>query len=199
MRSNAQSLPLMSEHAKLFSLPHVCFTAVMRSFMEQRSVTVGRRLPTGSSASLGGILCFIFFFKTNHISFDVLVVTSRGNASGYPSLCCGKEKWSTDTVLHTAAIVFFFPQLGLNLIWPKFTLLVCFCGSCFKNVLENWIAGRIDKKLMWKSRAFKIQDAKRWILSLVMIITEAVCGKRFCTYTKSFVSITFNFCKTQWD
>lgn len=66
VRSNAQSLPLMSEHAKLFSLPHVCFTAVMRSFMEQRSVTVGRRLPTGSSASLGGILCFIlfiYFFK----------------------------------------------------------------------------------------------------------------------------------------
>lgn len=62
VRSNAQSLPLMSEHAKLFSLPHVCFTAVMRSFMEQRSVTVGRRLPTGSSASLGGILCFVLFF-----------------------------------------------------------------------------------------------------------------------------------------
>lgn len=187
----------MSEHGKLFSLPHVCFTAVMRSFMEQR------RLPTGSSASLGGILCFCFFFlKMNHISFDVLVVTSRGNASGYPSLCCGKEKWSTDTILHTAAIVFLFlfffptgPQFNLTKIHSS----SFFCGSCFKNVLENWIAGRIDKKLMWKSRAFKIQDAKRWILSLVMIITEAVCGKRFCTYTKSFVSITFNFCKIQWD
>lgn len=149
---------------------------------------------------LWGEFCVLFlFFKTNHISFDVLVVTSRGNASGYPSLCCGKEKWSTDTVLHTAAIVFFFPPTVPQFNLTKFTLLVCFCGSCFKNVLENWIAGRIDKKLIWKSRAFKIQDAKRWILSLVMIITEAVCGKRFCTYTKSFVSITFNFCKTQWD
>lgn len=51
----------------------------------------------------------------------MLVVTSRGNASGYPSLCCGKEKRSTDTVLHTAAVVIgcFFstgPQFNLTKI-----------------------------------------------------------------------------------
>lgn len=71
VRSNAQNLPLMSEHAKLFSLPHVCFTAAMRSFMEQMSLTEGRRLPTGSSASLGWIFLFYFFKNRPHFLWCV--------------------------------------------------------------------------------------------------------------------------------
>lgn len=117
VRSNAQNLPLMSEHAKLFSLPHVCFTAAMRSFMEQMSLTVGRRLPTGSSASLGWIFLF-YFLKKPHFLWCV------------GSYCIKPLKEMLVVILPCAVakrneeLVPSCVQLDINLIWPKFTILV---------------------------------------------------------------------------
>lgn len=119
MECNAQSLLLLWSQSTLNHVPgHIYvwqrltdFQQVGGNLCEKKVQNQDRCFPQGLRHLRADLVVFLTIDHFCFLWFAVTWKTPEGNASGYPSLCCGEENQTKDTLSHFIFFIFICSEL----------------------------------------------------------------------------------------